>query len=143
MDSNKNESSVIFSNKAKKENNTIFLLISPFIYKDGRKPRLPRIRSDGYNLKEDTTSFFDYAFSDLENVNCKSKKYSVEIIVYRGSDRLGSADLDNYTKVILDGITHSSKVWKDDKQVDKLVVKRKYSAEEKSKITLKIKELML
>ena len=55
-------------------------------------------------------------------------RFCVKIIVYNGSDdKLGCGDLDNYSKAILDIITKTNRVWKDDKQVDELNIIRKYN----------------
>ncbi len=132
------DDNLIITYEIEKHNDILSITIYPFIYKDGRNPRLPRKRSNGYNLKDDTNSFFKYAFSEVENMFSDTAKYSVQIIIYKGNDGLGSADLDNYSKAILDGITSTHKVWKDDKQVDKLVLERIYYDDYKSRILLKI-----
>lgn len=95
----------------------IHLNIKPFQYKDGRNPRLPRKRSDGYNLREDINLFFSLVFHELD-VFSTINKFNVDITINCANDRLGKADLDNYSKAILDGITTSKKIWNDDKQID-------------------------
>lgn len=67
--------------------------------------------------------------------------FRVDILVYKGEqDNLGKGDLDNYSKAILDIITESKTIWKDDKQVDELHVIRK-KTNTKSKIMVIINEL--
>lgn len=44
--------------------------------------------------------------------------------MYKGKDSLGGADLDNYCKALLDGITQCKKFWKDDRQVDEIHLNR-------------------
>ena len=67
---------------------------------------------------------------------CKTKnkidRFSIDIFVYKGNDKLGGGDLDNYCKAILDGITSTKKIWKDDKQVDNINISRYYRNEELS-----------
>jgi len=117
---------------------SIVLTIQPFEY-DGGNPRLPRKRSDGYDLKGDTQRCFADALKHL-NVDT-SQRYTVEIHVHQGSDGLGGADLDNYSKAILDGVTSTKRIWADDKQVDELHVKRLNSQENKSKMVVTISPL--
>lgn len=117
--------------------NCFILEIKPFIYLDGRNPRLPRKSSKGYDLKEDIKFYFSNVFYKIKT-EVQVYKFAIEIIVYNGKDKLGKADLDNYCKAILDGITHTQKVWKDDKQVDELYIKRENTQNEISYITLKI-----
>ncbi|WP_297332727.1 RusA family crossover junction endodeoxyribonuclease [Flavobacterium sp.] len=109
----------------------------PFEYLDGRKPRLPRKSSKGYNLISDTNFCLAKVFSTINSLATKNR-FKVQIIVYNGSDRLGKADLDNYCKIILDGITHTGKVWQDDRQVDELLIKRININEPRSSILIKI-----
>ncbi len=113
------------------------LKIEPFEYLDGRKPRLPRKSSKNYDLSKDINFYFHSVFTNLdtEATNCKFK---VEIKVRNGLDRLGSADLDNYCKAILDGVTNTQKVWKDDRQVDEIKISRIYTKEICSSILLQI-----
>lgn len=68
------------------------------------------------------------------------QKFSVQITIYNGSrDRLGTGDLDNYSKAIMDIITRCNSVWKDDKYVDKLFITRKYISNfSKIKTSIKI-----
>lgn len=77
----------------------------------------------------------------IENENAVNKQdsYKVEIVVFDGNgDKLGGGDLDNYAKAILDIITKSKRIWKDDKQVDELKIVRKYSGlNSKIQVTLK------
>ncbi|MBK7215162.1 MAG: RusA family crossover junction endodeoxyribonuclease [Bacteroidales bacterium] len=101
------------------------IIIDPFIYKDGRKPRLPRKQSKGYILQKDTNLFFAEIFSDY-SVELSKSKFAIKITITRGNDRLGGGDLDNYSKAILDGITCSKKIWIDDSSVDHLEVIRLY-----------------
>lgn len=123
------------------ENNILHIVIMPFIYLDGRKPRLPRKQSNGYKLIEDTKLFFNTVLSELtNNFDSENDKFEVFIKVNKGKDKLGSADLDNYCKAILDGITSTKKVWKDDKQIDGLFITRDYVEEVSSNIRLQIKQ---
>lgn len=123
------------------ENNVLNIVIKPFIYLDGRKPRLPRKQSNGYKLIEDTKLFFKTILSELtNNFDSENDKFEVFIKVNKGKDKLGSADLDNYCKAILDGITSTNKVWKDDKQIDGLFVTRDYVEEMSSNIRVQIKQ---
>ena len=71
----------------------------------------------------------------------KTDKFKVNIEVACGKDRLGKADLDNYSKAILDGITKSKKIWNDDKQIDDLHITRTYSESLMSSIKVTIKIL--
>ena len=123
------------------ENNVLNIVIKPFIYLDGRKPRLPRKQSNGYKLIDDTKLFFKTILSELtNNFDSENDKFEVFIKVNKGKDKLGSADLDNYCKAILDGITSTNKVWKDDKQIDGLFVTRDYVEEMSSNIRVQIKQ---
>ena len=116
------------------------LKIEPFEYLDGRKPRLPRKNSKNYKLRTDTKFYFAYVFQKLKTKS-STGKFKVDIKVFNGKDRLGSADLDNYCKAILDGVTSTKKVWKDDKQVDELTIRRFYTSDKFSYIELQIKPL--
>ncbi len=58
--------------------------------------------------------------------------------VSRATDKLGTADLDNYCKPILDAITRTKKVWMDDKQVDDLRITRLETDDSESSITVEI-----
>lgn len=128
--------------KAETIENGYKLTILPFNYKDGRNPRLPRKRSDNYNLMVDTKFIFEYTFSELAELPDFNNKFTVSILITCGKDRLGTADLDNYSKAILDGVTHTQKIWGDDKQVDQLIIERKYDSLNQSKIELKISKLI-
>ena len=90
-------------------NNQFVLKISPFIYLDGRKPRLPRKSSRKYKLTKDTNFYFSYIFRKI-NTKADNSKFKVNLNVNCGSDRLGTADLNNYCKAIIDGITKTQKV---------------------------------
>jgi Holliday junction resolvase RusA-like endonuclease len=129
--------------KANYNNGIIEVQIIPFTYVDGRKPRLPRKSSKGYKLNENIKEFFEYSFSDLIAINRKDLKFKVEIVVNCGNDKLGKADLDNYCKAILDGITSTKKIWLDDKQIDFILLKRIYTQNRLSNIQINISELML
>jgi Holliday junction resolvase RusA-like endonuclease len=124
----------------KYENNVFHVDIKPFEYLNGNNPRLPRKNSKHYDLKSDLKTFFSSVFLNIDTKANKAK-YSVSITVFNGIDRLGGADLDNYCKALLDGITFTKKVWIDDKQVDEIVLKRKYLNNGSSKISLKIKPI--
>ena len=66
------------------------------------------------------------SFDIIKNIFSFDSRFSVKIFVNRGEiDNLGTGDLDNYSKAILDIITHTKLFWKDDKQVDELLVYRK------------------
>jgi len=127
---------------AKFQSEIFYLRIEPFEYLDGRNPRLPRKNSTRYKLRADTKFYFEYVFQKLKTTP-GTTKYKVEIVVYNGLDRLGGADLDNYCKAILDGVTATKKVWIDDKQVDELTIRRIYTTEEYSYIELKIEPIKL
>jgi hypothetical protein len=120
-------------------NNKITLKVAPFKYNDGRLPRLPRKSSKKYTLMKDTRFCFMYSFRNINRESNKSK-YKVEIQVACGSDRLSNADLDNYCKAILDGMTSTKKVWLDDRRVDELTAKRIYITGNASYITIAISE---
>lgn len=126
--------------KAQFLNETFQLRIHPFEYLDHRNPRLPRKSSRGYNLGSDVQYYFNHVFSEIKTEPLSSK-FKVRIIVRHGNDGLGGADLDNYCKAILDGVTATQKVWWDDKQVDELKVKRVYSSNKASSILVKIQVL--
>jgi Holliday junction resolvase len=125
---------------ARVESSIITLNIRPFSYKDKRRPRLPRKQSKGYDLLSDINNYFSIVFKEL-NAFSRVNKFKVNIIVSCGKDRLGTADLDNYSKAILDGITFTKKIWNDDKQIDELYIKRVYIGEFTSSILLKIKQI--
>jgi Holliday junction resolvase RusA-like endonuclease len=127
---------------AKFQSEIFQLRIEPFEYLDGRNPRLPRKNSTKYKLRTDTKFYFMYVFQNLKTMP-GTAKYKVEIIIYNGKDRLGGADLDNYCKAILDGVTATKKVWKDDKQVDELNIRRMYTTDKSSYIQLKIEPVKL
>ena len=127
-------------NFAESNNGIVQLTIHPYQYTDGRNPRLPRKSSKRYTLMKDTAFCFDYSFKRIQNYS-NSAKFSVKIKVSCGKDRLGAADLDNYCKAILDGITATQKVWKDDRQVDAITVTRKYTMDSASSINVEIAEL--
>ena len=75
-----------------------------------------------------------------EKSNLQSR-FRVKIFVYNGSnDKLGCGDLDNYSKAILDIITKTNRIWKDDKQVDELNIIRKYK-NSNSSIKVIVREL--
>ena len=59
-------------------------------------------------------------------------------LCFYNTNSLGTADLDNYCKAILDGITHTEKIWMDDKQVNELIIKREYTDRNYSFIYLEI-----
>ena len=122
------------------EKSIVIIEISPFNYIDGKKPRLPRKQSKGYNLISDTTLYFETVLKQISFFS-KTDKFKVNIEVACGKDRLGKADLDNYSKAILDGITKSKKIWNDDKQIDDLHITRTYSESLMSSIKVTIKIL--
>ena len=122
------------------DNSTLIIELSPFIYLDNRNPRLPRKQSRGYNLIADTDLYFMTILKCI-NTFSHTNKYKVQIEVICGKDRLGKADLDNYSKAILDGITKSKKIWGDDKQIDDLHITRIYSENDKSYMIIKIETL--
>lgn len=67
--------------------------------------------------------------------------FKVEIIVFNGKeDNLGTGDLDNYAKGILDIITKTNTVWNDDRQIDELRILRKKSKKQ-SEIKITINEI--
>ena len=123
------------------EKGRITILVSPFKYKDGRNPRLPRKRSNNYRLQKDTNDFFHFSLEKIKLETISKRIFKVIILVYKGKDRLGSGDLDNYSKAILDGITKTNKLWKDDKQIDKLYIERHYTTNENSEIKIEIEEI--
>jgi len=122
------------------EDGEIIIPIDPFIYFDHEKQRLPRKHSKHFDLQRDTNHFLSFVLSDFEWAP-DSSKYMVQISVTKGNDTLGAGDLDNYSKAILDGITHSRKIWKDDGQVDHLIVQRFYDNSRTSWIQVKIKKM--
>ena len=116
--------------------------IEPFKYQNG-KYRLPRKSSKSYDMVPDIQYAFGKMFECVINELSHNSKFKVCIIVYNGSlDRLGGADLDNYCKAILDGVTSTNKVWKDDRQVDEIHVKRKYINGKTSSIYVKIEQIL-
>ena len=127
-------------NQANVNGKIISFEIFPFHYTNDKNPRLPRKTSTNYNLRADTKYCFYHAFKKIKR-NADNSKYKVKMIVNNGTDRLGGADLDNYCKTILDGITSTQKIWIDDRQVDELVIKRDYSSNAFSFIMLEISEI--
>ena len=115
--------------------------ILPFKYLDWAKTRLPRKSSKGYDLKNDTNLYFKMALHNHNSTIDDHSKFDVTIRVICGRDKLGKADLDNYCKAILDGITNTKKIWKDDKQVDKIEIIRDYLECKQSSIHLSIKKM--
>lgn len=71
------------------------------------------------------------------NYDFSESAFKVEIDVYKGSDRLGTGDLDNYAKALLDIITRARIIWEDDDRVNELHVIRK-NTKSISKIKMKI-----
>jgi len=118
------------------------LKIFPIIYNDNRNPRLPRKHSKQTNLQIDTNYIFRHAFNDI-NINLdKTSRFRVNIIIHKCNDSLGSGDLDNYCKAILDAITSTKKIWYDDRQVDEIFIKRYYNTDnQNSYIDLTINKL--
>jgi Endodeoxyribonuclease RusA len=106
---------------------SIFISIKPIKYTDHRNPRLPRKSSKQTNLQIDSNYLFEYLFKDVEAFFSAEVRFSVDLKIFKGNDRLGGGDLDNYCKAILDAITLTEKVWKDDKQVDEISIKRNVS----------------
>lgn len=125
---------------AKQNEEFINFQLDPIEYIDGRKPRLPRKSSKHYNLRSDTKLLFQEIFKRIDR-EADLKKYKIELTVFCGLDRLGGADLDNYCKAILDGVTYTKKVWVDDRQVDELKIIRRYTEESYSFIDVNIFEL--
>ena len=130
-----------FEYNIKRKKKKIYIEIFPFKYENEMQPRLPRKQSKGYRLQKDTNSFFNEVLNEVESFYSSKSKFFIKILIYKGGDKLGTADLDNYAKAILDGITNTKKIWKDDKQVDKLLIKRIYFNYDISKIKLKIKKI--
>ena len=89
---------------------------------------------------KDTAFCFDYSFKQIQDYS-GTAKFSVDVQVNCGTDRLGAADLDNYCKAILDGITATAKIWRDDRQVDALSITRNYTKDPASYITVEIARL--
>jgi hypothetical protein len=119
----------------------IVLRIRPIYYLDGRKPRLPRRTAPNYpTLKADTVSSVLYSFQTLQR-EADTARYRVSMVVCRAADGLGAADLDNYCKPILDALTRTKKVWRDDKQIDNLAVTRLDTLDSESSITVEITRL--
>ena len=105
--------------------NSLFLKIAPIQYTDNkRNPRLPRKHSKQTNLQADTNHIFAHAFNLISGYFSTINRYKVNINIFKSGDKLGTGDLDNYCKAILDGITSTQKIWADDKQVDELFIKR-------------------
>lgn len=101
----------------------------PFSY-DDKSPRLPRKQSTGYDLQDDTDSFFKERICPTlpQDAGLRDGRFAVLITVFIANDGLGRADLDNYAKTILDAITNSACLWKNDSQVDFLNVNREVSS---------------
>ncbi len=90
------------------------------------------------NIKE---KYADELSKRINGTPNSEESFRVNIIVYNGKqDKLGTGDLDNYAKAILDIITKSQTIWKDDKQVDELCVVRK-NKKAKSEIEVIINEM--
>jgi len=107
------------------DDEVLFLKILPITYTDSkRNPRLPRKHSNQTNLQVDTNHIFRHCFAALKGDVDLAARYKVDIKVFKANDKLGGGDLDNYCKAILDGVTSTQKVWRDDKQVDELSIKR-------------------
>jgi len=51
-------------------------------------------------------------------------RYSVTVEIIEGGTRPAN-DLDNYAKPIIDAVTQSRLLWKDDKQIDELIIRRR------------------
>ena len=113
-------------------------IIHPFQYLDGRPSRLPRRTSPQHKLSVDTAFYFQHVLRDVQTVADKSR-YTAELKVKCGMDGLGKADLDNYCKAVLDGITSTKKIWIDDKQVDEIRVVRVFTKDNTSSLTVRIK----
>jgi len=128
---------------SQEQKGTYFLKILPITYTDDkRNPRLPRKHSKQTNLQIDTNHIFQHAFFSLKSNFDTKGRYKVDIKVYKSNDGLGRGDLDNYCKAILDAITSTKKVWKDDQQVDDIRIKRIFNTDvEYSYIELKISKL--
>ena len=95
---------------------------------DGRRPRLPRTQSTGYDLKADAERFFRGHICPTLARRDETNQFAVLITVFKADDRLGRADLDNYATPLLNAVTASECVWKDDRQVDLLNVNREVSS---------------
>ena len=127
---------------AQEQNNVLFLKIMPITYTDKRNPRLPRKQSKQTDLQGDTNHIFQHSFAQIKSDLSSTKRYKVDIKVYKSNDKLGGGDLDNYCKSLLDAITSTKKVWKDDKQVDEIAIKRYLTKNHpKSYMELRISEL--
>jgi hypothetical protein len=113
-------------------------IILPFKYSDGREPRLPRSQSNGYDLKGDTERFFREHICPTLVGRDETSRFAVLTTVFKADDGLGSADLDNYATPLLNAITASGCVWKDDSQVDLLNVNREVSSLTVSYIELEV-----
>jgi Endodeoxyribonuclease RusA len=116
----------------------ILLRILPMQYLDGRNPRLPRRSAPNYpTLRKDTAFCVGHSCRSMQR-NADTPRYRISIVVYEANDGLGGADLDNYCKPVLDAITSTVKVWKDDKQIDELTIKRVSTTDTQSSIAIEI-----
>ncbi|CCZ07398.1 RusA family crossover junction endodeoxyribonuclease [uncultured Culturomica sp.] len=133
-------SGVKFWNKV--SGNSYQVKILPFCYKGEKKKRLPRKSSRYYNLRHDVIKYFKVISEGVtKEISDDQGRYRVDIEVYKGKDTLGGADLDNYCKALLDGVTRCEKFWKDDSQVDEIYIKRIFCEAEESYIVLKISKI--
>lgn len=139
----------IYNNKEFKANYKIIenssrvfeLNLFPFNYHDGRNPRLPKKRSKKYDLQKNAFEVFSQVMHNSK-MKCSKSRFSVEILINSGNDRLGNADLDNYCKGILDAIEKTQEFFLNDSQVDKVLLNRKHTATEESNLILKVSLLL-
>lgn len=75
---------------------------------------------------ENTDAKFKKQLADLGRKESDSARYKVTAEIVGGMKR-PAEDIDNYIKPLLDSITNTGLLWRDDDQIDELHIRRTHS----------------